>query len=229
MDTEPGEHLPIDCDYEDRVVERLSVLEARVTAKLSKLNTSSTEEESRLFERAVKSPTVAKRVFWLRQAAERVQAKVMPVAACRSGCSHCCHVAVLVSRPEAMTIAREIGAEIDRSAGRYSVQNTDDFGAQQAQLAKDYAGSACPFLAGGRCSIYAHRPLACRLLINLDDDDLLCQSPSGTHTPMLDVMEHNVLNMLALGVNQDFDDIRRWFPRASRDLATSRSSGNSSK
>ncbi len=63
MDTEPGEHLPIDCDYEDRVVERLSVLEARVTAKLSKLNTSSTEEESRLFERAVKSPTVAKRVF----------------------------------------------------------------------------------------------------------------------------------------------------------------------
>ena len=205
---------PAEADYEQRVAERLSVLDERIAGKLATINKLSTADESRLFEHALKSPTVAKRVFWLRQAAERLQAKAMPVAACRSGCSHCCHVAVLVSRPEAMTIARETGAELDRSAGRYSLERTEDVDAAQEELSAQYSGQPCPFLSQGRCAIYRSRPLACRLLINLDDDDLLCQSPSGQHTPRLNVLQHHGLAMLALGVNQELDDIRRWFPKA---------------
>src|SRR3990167_2374390 len=35
-----------------------------------------------------------------------------------------------------------------------------------------WQGVPCSFLKEGRCSIYRHRPLACRLQINMDDDDI---------------------------------------------------------
>lgn len=44
--------------------------------------------------------------------------------------------------------------------------------------------SPCPFLRDGGCSVYDVRPMACRLLLNLDDDDLLCQLVHGQAIPV---------------------------------------------
>ena len=67
---------------------------------------------------------------------------------------------------------------------------------------------------GGRCSVYTHRPLVCRLLINLDEDDLLCQlveSGEAPVVPYLNMGHHESRAAILLGAYQSFDDIREWF------------------
>jgi hypothetical protein len=52
------------------------------------------------------------------------------------------------------------------------------------QSEREVIGTPCPFLAGSECSIYEHRPFACRTHLSLDDDDLLCRLVEGAEIPM---------------------------------------------
>ena len=83
-----------------------------------------------------------------------------PVPDCRAGCAYCCTVRVSATDPEILRIARRIRslppAESQRLVERL-----------RAHVAERQAGSIderidCGFLAAGRCSIYEHRPAACR-------------------------------------------------------------------
>jgi len=124
-----------------------------------------------------RAPKIEQRIFWLRQMATRWAAAVEPHAACKPGCSACCHQTVMVTEAEAKLIARETGA-----AYRHPVQWRGV--GQEDRLA--FEAKPCTFLAAdGRCSIYEHRPMACRLLFNLDRDALLCQIVPGSpmHVP----------------------------------------------
>lgn len=96
----------------------------------------------------------------------------------------------------------------------------------QADEARRRQGEPCPFLAqdpaagpgAGRCTIYASRPLACRQLVNLDRDALLCHLVPGrdVQVPYLNVRQHAAIQMEALGIGQRFADIRAWFGATTR-------------
>lgn len=67
----------------------------------------------------------------------------------------------------------------------------------------------------GRLYIYSSQPFQCRLLLNIDEDALLCQLMEGgaTNVPYLDTKAHQYAAVSILGMNQDYDDIRHWFPQ----------------
>ena len=82
-------------------------------------------------------------------------------AACRSGCSFCCHIFTTVTAPEALLISREIKenrssdeiANIVERCKPLIGKNLDQrFGAKLP----------CPLLENDRCSVYAVRPTVCR-------------------------------------------------------------------
>ena len=66
-------------------------------------------------------------------------------AACKRGCSSCCFLPVSISAAEVEYIEKHTGAK------RTSVQPH-----------RNVLGEPCPFVEDGECSIYEHRPYACR-------------------------------------------------------------------
>lgn len=88
----------------------------------------------------------------------------------------------------------------------------------QAESHKDFIPSPCPFLREGRCSVYETRPLACRTLLNLDDDDLLCRLVPGVEVPVpyAGAGEFKALYLLAQP-NAELADIRDFFPKSAED------------
>jgi Fe-S-cluster containining protein len=178
--------------------------------------------EEKLIDQAVRASSVPKRIFWLRKAADAMAASVQGLAACRQGCSHCCHIATLISRAEAQLIAKETGAVLNANAGRYTKDTASEGDAKGA--AQETFGMPCPFLRGRACSIYDSRPLPCRQLLNMDEDDLLCQLIEGNapQVPYMNAMAHSVAAVAILGGHQDYDDIRNWFPWGAGRLTTQR-------
>lgn len=195
-----------------RVALRWESLQTRLEQKMHGMQWDRTAE-ARLLGRARSAGSRAKKIFWLRQAAQTVADNAASHVACRQGCSHCCHIAVVVSSAEALQIAAETGVHLDADAG--SQVNGEEGSA--AVLTERWAGTACPFLRDSSCSIYASRPLACRLQFNMDDDDLLCQLVDGeaTRAPYLDLGVHHIAAAATLGVHQKLADIRQWFPQGS--------------
>ena len=177
-----------------------------------------------LIDQALKSSKNAQRLFWLRQEADTIGAAAQSESACRNGCHHCCHIGAMVSETEAKLIAKETGRALQEPnpehvvvvdpAKALSAQEGMEELARVQQIASDrFFGKACPMLEAGSCSIYKYRPLVCRQLINLDDDDLLCQLVEGAavRVPYLDQRISQAFYTLLLGSNARLADIRDWF------------------
>lgn len=210
-----GEILPATHENLQRVARRWEGLHERLDAKMKSIQGLDRTTEERLIGQAANASTATKRVNWLRKAADHVNENTAHLAACKKGCAHCCHIAVMISRSEAQVISKETGARLNLKAGVFTMNNVEDTpGAYQAATDQAF-GKPCPFLADGGCSIYSHRPLQCRLLFNLDEDALLCQLMQGgvTDVPYLNTKAHHYAAVAILGVNQDYDDIRHWFPQ----------------
>ena len=120
-------------------------------------------------------PCVANWAMWLRKAAGSLHGSVASLAACRKGCSHCCHISVMLSRAEAKVIAKETRGRFNEAAVQITLDDTQERRDALEAITRQTYGQACTFLREGSCSIYSSRPLPCRLLANMDDDDLLCQ------------------------------------------------------
>lgn len=141
----------------------------------------------------------------LRRLAEQFSAAAVPYSACQRRCTHCCHIPVAVSTTEARLIGKAVGrvpATLVESAWLRS---------------KPYGYShPCTFLKSGRCSIYEHRPLACRVHLNLDRDDLLCRLiPDKTvPVPLANVISFQLL-YAKLTQGDLLADIREHFPATS--------------
>jgi Fe-S-cluster containining protein len=77
-----------------------------------------------------------------------------------------------------------------------------------------YRGVPCPFLSNGACSIYRHRPLACRRQISLADDDSPCRlnGDEDTDVPYLDRFDAKLAAVIAMGLHSGYADVREWFP-----------------
>ncbi|ADK86077.1 protein of unknown function UPF0153 [Desulfarculus baarsii DSM 2075] len=110
------------------------------------------------------------------QAFARVSAEHPAQVACRPGCDDCCHAMFDVSPIEAVGLALAF-ADLPRNQRREVLRRGEKaakaFDAAVAQsLALDDQGRArlfsatripCPLLEGGRCLLYAQRPITCRL------------------------------------------------------------------
>jgi len=174
-----------------------------------------------LLRQAVGSNTNQKRLFWLRREADQLNQAAATVSACGQQCSHCCHSGVMLLDSEAKAIGREIGrVPADLPEGKYVVTNLDnvgdDFLEKADELASEFTGDPCPFLGpDSKCSIYAHRPLACRTQINMDKDALLCKLVPGGKVPVpyLDVTASKMAYVVTFGLNRKMADLRYFFPK----------------
>lgn len=195
------------------IEQRWDGLETRVSSKLAQIAGLDRGREAQLLVQATNAKTATQRVHWLRKSAQAITGAVAPLAACRKGCSHCCSISVVISRAEATVIAKETGRTLSAAAGFEVDLESDEIERAREAMTQKYKGTPCVFLEAGQCQIYEHRPLACRLLLNLDEDDLLCQlvpDAEPPRVPYLNTRAHELRALLAFG-NQQYDDIRAWF------------------
>jgi len=88
--------------------------------------------------------------------------------ACAKGCAYCCHTFVAITPPEAFRLADAV------RGGRAAGMTADTVRSRGAALVgirpSERIGRklACPLLVDGACSVYRHRPLACRQATSLD-------------------------------------------------------------
>ncbi|WP_232968485.1 YkgJ family cysteine cluster protein [Pseudomonas putida] len=140
----------------------------------------------------------------LKKASDKINAAAMPRSACRSGCSHCCHISVLISQSEADAIGTSIGRKPRKLKERLPGVKVRD----------KWFKVPCTFLKKGRCSIYSERPLACRLMFNMSDTPYFCNTaipPEESHVTMLDMrkLEEGYAKVF---LKQDWGDVRDFFP-----------------
>jgi uncharacterized protein len=97
------------------------------------------------------------------QLADEISAAREPFVACGKGCSHCCHMSIRLTSVE----AERLGSEIGRAPARLA--------ATKEREPEAFDGVPCPFLGSDHsCTIYAHRPLACRTHASFEADNSKC-------------------------------------------------------
>lgn len=223
---------PVNTEIDPAVVARMAIAEAehaRLTAKVGATMHLKMEARLALLDRALSARSPAARIHWLRAEAKLVSDAAAPVSPCRAGCSHCCHMSTSVTRAEAEVIGKAIGrkpaeppperAVSEKSARAMFAAGKDahDF---EAEMVAHWGGTPCTFLVNDRCSIYEERPVACRQLISVEDDDLLCRIVPGQ-----DIQAHYAdttpgRQAYAMAFSEDTNatmaDIRDWFPKGKR-------------
>lgn len=157
---------------------------------------------------ADQSASLRSRFGKLLELADEIGSAVAPHSGCAKGCSACCNIAVSLSSVEAERIGHAIGVKPAELPVRRRVDLEDVQGR--------HFGHACPFLKNSECSIYADRPVACRLHFTLDRDGYFCQTsikPEESVVPNVDLsaywMAYGLLSASQKGV---MGDIREFFP-----------------
>jgi hypothetical protein len=139
------------------------------------------------------------------QVADEIDHAVAPLAACKKGCSHCCHIKVEMTDLEAVQLGEAIGRRPNMNQ-RYTSLDEAWFGYH----------TPCPFLEDGECSIYEHRPMACRKNHNLDIDELFCRLdlPLRYRGAVLRLRSDALLALYGSSITATtkVGDIRDWFP-----------------
>lgn len=200
----------------DAVRERLPAAMESANHKLRSVQPN--RDADQLVRAAQRASTASQRVLWLQRAASAWSKPIEKVAACRKGCAHCCHISVTISAVEAAVIGRQVGVRPAQPRKAVKLQSIQ---ALQGALAEVQAISAraettpCPFLVDNACSIYEARPMACRLLLNLDDDALLCRLIPGQAVPVpyANSDQLKALYLMAQAASP-LADIRDFFPTA---------------
>lgn len=133
-------------------------------------------------------------------------------SACVEGCSACCHQAITITEPEAALIGKTIG----RAPALVPPVTRDQFMSgeirdRRLEEVKQYTGKPCPFLVNDRCSVYAVRPVICRLHHSMHSDNSLCQHDEVHEVPAIDF---RALEGAFVITQQSYTaaDIRDFFP-----------------
>ncbi len=208
-------------DLPDELLAHLPTAEAAASQNMEAVKAASTPELDSLRRQLRRAQTPAvpakAKVIRLGHIAGQWSTVFSSKAACSSGCSHCCHLAVMVPKSEAKLMAKAIGRQVTEPAEKLDLEGASDGTA--------FLGDPCTFLIGNRCSLYDHRPMMCRTLVNMDSVDTLCQIVKGIDVP---VPYLNTVEMKAyfayLTQTEQFADIREWFPAEAPQKAKRQSS-----
>ncbi len=152
----------------------------------------------------------ANRLARLRFLAGQLSAGFSKNSACAKGCSHCCNIGVAVPKSEARLIARATGKRLSTPTKIHRA------GTASKDARDDYFEVPCSMLKDGKCSIYEHRPLVCRTLINMDNTELLCKLVPGKSVPVPYLNLSDVQSLfVSICKDDEFADIREWFTAGS--------------
>lgn len=110
----------------------------------------------------------------LYEVADGMIKKAYPVNECQRGCSHCCYVAVHITGLEAQHIESRTGHRVRQFKSGKSDPSTWE---------------PCSFLKDNECSIYEHRPMACRAFLTFDDAELCTYDHFGENHWVLALSE----------------------------------------
>lgn len=216
-DDEANEYLKlIKPDMPPHVVARLRVVHDTATRNMAAINAATSAAHWKSISRRVNEVVNSRRnvthrihALWI-IADDSLKATKGHVG-CKRGCNSCCHIAVGVLEPEARAIGERIGVKPADVLGRDDFKGFD-WGAH----------NPCTFLKDGECSIYEHRPLACRTHFTLDDDATLCDVTDRQPWPVPYVNTHQwqtiMLQVMSASANDvpKLGDIREFFPRGRR-------------
>ena len=150
------------------------------------------------------------RLRLLRDLADEITEYARDYSPCRKGCNHCCHMATMVSEPEAAMI----GALIRKSPKK--PKQWADFRDKDA-IAATFLGTrkACTFLDNGVCSIYEHRPLACRMHVSMGASSSACEMDQLRQLPLLNLSQLDKAYAM-ISATLHMADIRAYFPNGLR-------------
>ena len=142
------------------------------------------------------------------QIVDQVNEALAPHVACKSGCSHCCHIALVITENEAQAISKFVGVPY----ADLGQPDPDEIGKGTAA----YRGVVCPFLLEHKCSIYSVRPVACRAHHSLNDDAVQCDlsTPSDeSSVPKFNLKSSEFgLAFISIRLKESMGDIRDFFP-----------------
>lgn len=127
------------------------------------------------------------------------------ISCCSKGCGHCCKMAVTITSGEAQRIGARIGVVPKNPPPEFD----------QARVIEKYMGTVCPFLKNNVCSIYEHRPEACRTHFNISAYPIICDviNHPGHDIPSLDVQELWLAESAVAALSGEYPaDIRDFFP-----------------
>jgi len=112
--------------------------------------------------------------------ANEITAALAPHAACKPGCSQCCHMNTMIYEHEAIRLAEVSGRKRVRLPHRPLRQVYLD--------GNKFNNRPCPFLVDDKCSVYEDRPLVCRTHHSLHHDASLCDMSISAHEQVRPLM-----------------------------------------
>lgn len=184
----PGDPATLAARQAERWADPRTQQHAQEQVRLASERARASEPKVRgLLKQLDQAPRIQHKIFWLRQLAEAFGDSVGPYSACVPGCDACCRQPVALTQQEAEVIARETGAKLQQPAQWSSAGD------------ERYVAQPCSFLREGRCTIYEHRPMVCRLMFSMDVDNLLCHRVPGalSHMPYADYSQYKELYIRA--------------------------------
>ena len=135
-------------------------------------------------------------------------------SACKNKCSMCCNMAVHMTFGEAAIIGSKIGVEpVKDHTVKTAVELLKDIIASEKAIDK-YSGVPCPFNGPDGCTIYEHRPIACRTCFNMTDDPRLCDVSTSQSVNRFNAAPiWDAQAFICYTHNDRSGDIREFFPK----------------
>jgi len=183
-----------------------------VPEKLRRINTHGERRLQRIVRETLpalvdSAEPLDRKVIRLRRIADMAAKVIAPFTPCKKGCSDCCHNTAIISELDAMQIAKATGAPLATPQRVFDVNSGDE---ARRTYASHYAGVACTFLKDNLCSIYADRPVVCRVHHSLEESAAGCMG--GRQPEAVDLTEIYVGELRMMGRMMIYADIREFFP-----------------
>lgn len=187
-------------EYPAEVNARLLTVWDDVQERVKMADTSRILSIERLARQVRQAGRRRQRVLWLHRTADAFAQAFDGLAACKSGCAHCCHIPLSLGEHEAAEIGAAIGRKPRPAREHVPLQEVAAI------------GMPCTFLNDEqRCAIYEVRPSICRTHLSLDKDNLLCRLVPGAAVPVPYANALQIQALTAVATGPTFADIRQWF------------------